>query len=105
MTGRQVDTHAQVDTPRQAGATVTSAEAASARFEELAGIYPADLRNHLQHLRRHSVKTTIAEHRPATRAALGCRVLVLEFADGSQLRIEMTKKYRESYLWTGCRVL
>ena len=58
---------------------MTSADAACARFEELAGIYPADLSKHLQNLRRHSVKTTIAEDHPATRAAPWSRVLVLEF--------------------------
>lgn len=87
------------------GVTVTSAEAAYARFKELAWFNPADLSKHLDKLRRHDVKITISGYRLATRNAPGQRVLLLDFPDGSALRIEMTKKYRQTYLWADCRIM
>ena len=84
---------------------MTIAETAHARFEELQRTYPADLSKHLKDIERLAVKRRIVEDRPPTRAAPGLRVLELEFDDGSKLRVELTKRYRETYRWTSCRVL
>lgn len=85
---------------------MTLAEAAHARFEELERAqHPAHLSKHLKDTVRLAVKTKILEDRIPKRGAPGWRVAEAEFSDGSRLRIEQTKKFGETYLWTGCRVL
>lgn len=85
---------------------MTLAEAAHAKFEQLKRAqHPADLSKHLKDTVRLAIKTTILSDRLPTRSVPGCRVAELEFSDGSRLRIEQTKKYQETYQWTGCSVL